>query len=214
MSKELKRKETQIDKAKEQMRNIIDKKVGFGRNIDDFDYKRYENSIDLANKLSFDKTEKDGGIYKYIPEREFMDLQKKGFEDNHTELIYENEVLRAWIVRLQSELNNYMAYAIDRLREFDIDTKILNHLAFDKFKMIKFKSMQLELPHKINGDKIKNIWVENIERFKDFLSAYLNPSDIYCILAKVNKDLDYDNQILSFDDLSFVINQWKNIKIK
>lgn len=72
-----------------------------------------------------------------------------------------------------------MAYTIDRIREFDVDTKILNHLAFDKYKMIRFKPMQLELPHSINGDKVKNICVENIERFKDFLAAYLNPADVY-----------------------------------
>lgn len=179
MSKELKRKETQMDKIKEQMRNIIDKKVGFGRNVDDFDYKKYENSLDLTSKILAEKDENNSGFYKYIPERELMELQKKGFDDNHTELIYENEMLRACIVRLQSELNNFMAYTIDRIREFDVDTKILDHLSFDKFKMIKFKPMQLELPQSINGDKIKRICVENIERFKDFLSAYLNPADVY-----------------------------------
>lgn len=95
MSKELKRKETQLDKIKEQMRNIIDKKVGFGRNVDDFDYKRYENSLDLTSKILAQKDKDNAGFYKYIPERELMELQKKGFEDNHTELIYENEMLRA-----------------------------------------------------------------------------------------------------------------------
>ena len=203
-----------MDKIKEQMRNIIDKKVGFGRNVDDFDYKKYENSLDLTSKILAEKDENNSGFYKYIPERELMELQKKGFDDNHTELIYENEMLRACIVRLQSELNNFMAYTIDRIREFDVDTKILDHLSFDKFKMIKFKPMQLELPQSINGDRIKRICVENIERFKDFLSAYLNPADVYWILAKLNKELEYDNQILTFDDLSYVIKQWKNIKIK
>jgi hypothetical protein len=56
--------------------------------------------------------------------------------------------------------------------------------------------------------------VENIERFKEFLDAYLNPWAVYSILAKLNKDLDYDNQILTYDDLEGVIKQWKRMSIK
>lgn len=157
LEKELKRKDKQIEKLNEQMRNIIDKKIGFGRNVDDWDYKRYENGMELVSKLKAELQEENGGLYKYIPQREFMEMQKKGFEDNHTELLYENDVLRACIVRLQSELNNYMAYAIEKLREYDVDTKILNHLAFDKFKMVKLQPMRLELPKSIDGDKVKEI---------------------------------------------------------
>jgi chromosome segregation ATPase len=157
LEKELKRKDKQIEKLNEQMRNIIDKKIGFGRNVDDWDYKRYENGMELVSKLKVEHEEEKGGLYKYIPEHEFMEMQKTGFEDNHTELLYENDVLRACIVRLQSELNNFMAYAIEKLREYDADTKILNHLAFDKFKMIKLQPMRLELPKNINGDRVKDI---------------------------------------------------------
>jgi hypothetical protein len=191
----------------------MDKKVGLGRNLDDLDYRRYENRIDIIGKVSKENQDEDKQ-YQYIPERELIDLQKKGFEDNHTELLYENDMLRACIVRLQSELNNFMVHIIDKVRDLDADTKILNHLAFDKYKMIKIDPNVLELPHVINGDKVKKVCVANVEKFKEFLASFLNPTDVYAILAKVNKDLDYESQILTFDDLDIVIKQWKHLSIR
>lgn len=187
-----------------------------GRGVEDMsEYKRYENGITITRNLTHELDNEDGNaFYKYIPEREFMDLQKKGFEDNHTELLYENDMLRACILRLQSELNNFMVDFIQNIRQCDADTKILNHLAFDKFQMIKLKPMQMSLPSKVNGDRTAKILSQNVDRFKRFLQAYLNPTDVYTILAEANKDLDYDNQVLTFDDLSSVINQWKNMRIK
>jgi hypothetical protein len=178
------------------------------------EYRQYGNSIQSVYKLK-DVIGEDGeGFYKFIPERELMDLQKKGFEENHSELLYENDMLRACIILLQSELNNYMAGVVDTLRSLDADTKILNHLAFDKYTMTRIAPMRLELPHSISGDKVKNICVDNIDKFKQFLDAFLKPADVYEILAKINKHLDYDSQILCFEDLDMVIKQWKNIKVK
>jgi chromosome segregation ATPase len=156
MEKELKRKDRIIEKINERIRDIIDKKVGLGRNLDDWDYRRYENRIDVVSRITKEAKDEDNQ-YQYIPERELIDLQKKGFEDNHTELLYENDMLRACIVRLQSELNNFMVEVIENIRELDADTKILNHLAFDKYKMLKIDPNMLELPHIINGDKVKTV---------------------------------------------------------
>jgi len=196
MEKELKRKDRYVEKLNEQMRNVIDKRVGLGRNVDD-EYRDYSNSIELIHRLKENEIEEDEDKYTH-----------------EQDLLFENDMLRACVLMIQAELNNYMAEAISRIRDLDADTKILNHLAFDKFKMTKLPAMRLEMPHSISGEKVKKICIENVQRFKDFLDEYLKPTDVYEILATVNDPLNHQTQVLNFDDLQTVIHQWSQLRMK
>ena len=175
MTKELKRKDKQMQKLEEKMRDIIDKKVGLGRGVDDVDdYKCYENGIDLTSKLrlEFDDSETNK-FYSYIPEREFMDLQKKGFEDNHTELLYENDMLRACILLTQSEMNNLMVSFLDHME----NSQHQGLKTFDKYRMTKLESMHMQLPKKVNGDRVKQIITRNLTNFKEFMWNVIGGGD-------------------------------------
>lgn len=106
-------------------------KVGFGRNIDDLDFKKYENGMELTAKVAADH--EDGGFYKYIPEREFMEMQKKGFEDNHDKLLEQNDKLKDKIEKLQAEINHIMQYTVDKLKQFKVNPKVIEQLGFNQY---------------------------------------------------------------------------------
>ena len=84
MTTEMKRQEARADKLSEQMRKIIDAKIGFANGAD-----IYQNNFQLTNEVKDEKR-----FYKYIPEQEYMEMVKLGFEDQHRGLLKEREILK------------------------------------------------------------------------------------------------------------------------
>ena len=124
------------------MRNILDKKVGLGRNVDDWDYRKYENSMEIVSKLQFENTDSNR-LYQYIPENELMELQKKGFEDNHSDLIEVNESLRDYNKILQSGVNGFIKAVGHKVKSMNADPEILNMIVDERDKMTEVLQQRL-----------------------------------------------------------------------
>ena len=123
-----------LEKINEQMRNMMDKKVGLGRNVDDWDYRKYQNSIELVTKLHHD-VDDESKMYQYIPERELIEMQKKGFEDNHAELIEENTDLRKYGKVIQSGVNGFIRIISEKVKELHADPAIIDLIISERDKM-------------------------------------------------------------------------------
>ena len=123
-----------LEKINEQMRNMMDKKVGLGRNVDDWDYRKYQNSIELVTKLHHD-VDDESKMYQYIPERELIEMQKKGFEDNHAELIEENTDLRKYGKVIQSGVNGFIRSISEKVKEMHADPAIIDLIISERDKM-------------------------------------------------------------------------------
>jgi len=117
-------------------------KVGLGRNVDDFDYRKYQNSIEVVQELKQD-TEDGSRMYQYIPEREFMDMQKQGFEDNHEELLGENEHLKNYGKIIQSGVNGFIRSISEQIKEMGGDPKIVSIILDERDKMAEILSQRL-----------------------------------------------------------------------
>ena len=112
----------------------MDKKVGLGRNVDDWDYRKYQNSIELVTKLHHD-VDDESKMYQYIPERELIEMQKKGFEDNHAELIEENTDLRKYGKVIQSGVNGFIRSISEKVKEMHADPAIIDLIISERDKM-------------------------------------------------------------------------------
>lgn len=108
MTREKKRYETQADKLQDQMRKMIDTRIGLANGAD-----IYKNAFKLTHKVIDDSGE--NRLYKFIPEHELMDMQKKGFEDNFETIIQEKEILKECLAEMQSSLNTTMVTLISQL---------------------------------------------------------------------------------------------------
>lgn len=119
------------------MRKLIDQKIGFANGADG-----YKNAMSLNATIDSEENR----LYKYIPEAEFMELQTKGFEDNHEELQKEKLILSECINELCQHLNNHMVDTIEKLRQLDKDEKIMSNCHFTSEKLMRIKDELLDLP--------------------------------------------------------------------
>lgn len=70
---------------------MIDAKIGFANGAD-----IYQNNFTLTQQVG-DQSK----FYKYIPETEYMEMVKLGFEDQHAKLIKEKEILKDCLMENQ-----------------------------------------------------------------------------------------------------------------
>ena len=127
-------------KMEEQLRKFLDVRLGFATGNEQ-DY--YKNEIRITAPLNSGEQDR---WYRFIPEQELIDMQRKGFEDNFDGIQNEKEVLKSSLLEMQSRLNTIMVDLIQQLRDLDQEKQLLCNLRFDREKLLYIQPMMLDAP--------------------------------------------------------------------
>jgi hypothetical protein len=120
MGFENKKIESQNTKLQESFRKLQDKKTNFGMCI---------NQFDMTQKVANGKS-----LYKYIPESEYWEMVKIGYEDNHKELVKENEQLKHLLLLLQEELSSVVEKTIKEMKNCnEKDDELFKSIGYNRF---------------------------------------------------------------------------------
>ena len=127
-------------KMEEQLRKFLDVRLVFATgNKQDY----YKNEIRITAPLNSGEQDR---WYRFIPEQELIDMQRKGFEDNFDGIQNEKEVLKSSLLEMQSRLNTIMVDLIQQLRDLDQEKQLLCNLRFDREKLLYIQPMMLDAP--------------------------------------------------------------------
>ena len=127
-------------KMEEQLRKFLDVRLGFATGNEQ-DY--YKNEIRITAPLNSGEQDR---WYRFIPEQELVDMQRKGFEDNFDGIQNEKEVLKGSLLEMQNRLNTIMVDLIQQLRDLDSEKQLLCNLRFDREKLLYIQPMMLDAP--------------------------------------------------------------------
>ena len=148
---EIKKKDTAMEKMKEQLRKALgDKEL------------LYQNHIDLVHPLHAHGAK----LLSQKSEEEFTQLITKGYDDNQNSLLNETQELRSALETVQKELHLLM----EERRE-DI---MQNKTRIPNIHLIQINSQIFQVPFQSVSEDLVETFIENIRRFKQFMQLTSN----------------------------------------
>lgn len=148
---EIKKKETGMEKMKEQLRKVLGDKDLL-----------YQNNVDLVSPLH----EQGAKLVSNKAEEEFANLITKGYDDNQNALLNENQELRSALETIQKELHILM----DERRE-DV---MQNRKRIPNIHLIEINPEVFNVPFQSVCEDLVETFIENIKRFKQFMQLTSN----------------------------------------
>ncbi|CAG9313947.1 unnamed protein product [Blepharisma stoltei] len=143
---EIKKKDSEIQRLKEQLRKVLGEKDLI-----------YQNHVDMTENLHSEGPK----MFGQTGEGEFTFLVTRGYEENQASLLNENQELRSAFESLQRELHNIIKEKKEYLTNPDE--------ALEQLELIGIQKEIFQMPFQSVSEDVVKTFEENIKRFRFFI---------------------------------------------